>query len=205
MVPVSIPPRPMEPGHHHQRAVQPDHPHHVLQHGLPVPAPVGFLHRLGVAVIHGRGEVEVVQTVVAARQDQLARADQPEAVEEFGADRIGARLTAVQAQQGRARPPTAAREREHARVFVVGMGGHMEQARRRVQLEDPLPSSHRAPVRIEPLLSHRRRKRQHPIEPGRAVGRLGHEPDRASQGQKAKTDRRRAPRDVPISHHSARR
>ena len=44
MVSVTVAPRPMEARHDHDRSVEADHAHHVLQHGLAVPAAERLLH-----------------------------------------------------------------------------------------------------------------------------------------------------------------
>ena len=186
---VSIAPRPVKPGHHHQRAVQADDPNHVLEDCLGLPAAVGFFNRLGVAVVHGGGEVEVVQAVVAPRQDQLARPDQPEPVEELGADGVGAGFATVEAQECCARAPATAGQGEHPRVLVVGMGGDVEQAGGGPQFADPLPGAHGAPVRIESLL-------RPPGPETRAPGRASSARHRRT-GPQAREDRRRKTRGSP--------
>ena len=172
VVAVSVPLRTVEPTDDHERAVEADDPHHVLEDGLAVPAAEGFVHRLGVAVVDRRREVEVVQVVVASGEDQLTGSDQTETVEELRADGVRTGLSAVQAEEGGAHPPTPAGQREHAGMFVVGVGGDMEEAGRRGQLADAVPGAHRPAVHIQPFFPDGRREGEDAVERRQGRGRL---------------------------------
>ncbi len=170
MMSVTVPGRAVKARHHHERPVETDHADHVFQHGLPIPAPERLLDRLGVAVVNGGGEVEVVQAVVAPRENELACADQSKRVEELGSDRVGARLAAIQAEQRRAGAPPAACEGEHAGVLVVGVRGDVKHAGRGGELADPVPGAQRAPVRLQLLAGDGRREGQNAVECWRRLG-----------------------------------
>ena len=172
MVAVPVPPRAVEPADDHERAVEADDAHHVPEDGLAVPASEGFAHRLGVAVVDGRREVEVVEAVVASGEDQLAGPDQTEAVEELRADGVRAALSAVQAEEGGAHPATPAGQREHAGMLVVGVGRDMEEAGRRGQLADAVPGAHRPAVHVQPFLPDGRREGEDAVERREGGGRL---------------------------------
>ena len=164
--------RTVEPTDDDERAVEADDPHHVLEDGLAVPAAEGLVHRLGVAVVDRRREVEVVQAVVASGEDQLTGSDQTETVEELRADGVRTGLSAVQAEEGGAHPPTPAGQREHAGMFVVGVGRDMEEAGRRGQLADAVPGAHRPAVHIQPFFPDGRREGEDAVERRRSRGRL---------------------------------
>ena len=172
VVAVSVPPRTVEPTDDHERAVEADDPHHVPEDGLAVPAAEGFVHRLGVAVVDRRREVEVVQAVVASGEDQFTGPDQTEAVEELRADGVRTGFSAVQAEQGGAHPPTPAGQREHAGMLVVGVGGDMEEAGRRGQLADAVPGAHRPAVHVQPFFPDGRREGEDAVERRQGRGRL---------------------------------
>ena len=172
VVAVPVARRPVEAAHDDERAVETDDPDHVLQHRLPVPAAVRLLDGLRVAVVDRRREVEVVEAVVAPGEDEFARPDEAESVEKLGADGVRARLAAVEAEEGGARAPPPAREREHAGVLVVGVCGHVQEARGRRQLAKAVPRPRRAPVRVQPLPRDRHRKGEDAIKPGARGRRL---------------------------------
>ncbi len=167
---VTVPGRAVKARHHHERPVETDHADHVFQHGLPIPAPERLLDRLGVAVVNGGGEVEVVQAVVAPRENELACADQSKRVEELGADRVGAGLAAVKAEQRRAGAPPAAGQREHAGVLVVGVRGHMEDAGRGGELADPVPGAGSTPVGLQFLAGDRGGESEDAVEGWPSLG-----------------------------------
>ena len=165
VVAVSIARRTVETAHDDERAVEADDADHVLEHGLAVPASEGFVHGLRVAVVDRRREVEVVEAVVAAGEDEFAGSDQPEGVEEFGADRVRAGLAAVEAEESRPGAPPPAGQREHAGVFVVGVRGDVEQTRRRGEFADAVPGPHRPAVHVQPFLSDRGGEGEDAIRP----------------------------------------
>ena len=152
-VPVSR--RPVEAAHDDERAVEADDADHVLEHRLAVPASKGFVHRLRVAVVDRRREVEVVQTVVAAGEDEFAGPDEAEGVEEFRADRVRPGLAAVEAEQRRPGAPSPTGQGEHAGVLVVRVRGDVEQAGRRGEFADAVPGAHGPAVHVQPFLSDR--------------------------------------------------
>ncbi len=171
MVPVAVPPRPVKTRHDRERAIEADHAHHVLQDGLAVPAPERLLDGLRVAVVEGGREVEVVKAVVAPREDEFAGADQAQAVEELGADRVGARFAAVEAEQGGAGAPAAAGQGEHAGVLVVGVGGDVQDAGRGGELADPVPGARRAAVGVQLLAGDGAGEGEDAVGGGRGPGR----------------------------------
>ena len=194
VVPVTVARRPVKPRHDHHRAIEADHADDVFEHGLAVPAAKRLLDRLGVAVVDGGREIEVVEAVIAARQDQFAGADQAQSVEELGADRVRAAFAPVEAEQGRAGTPAAAGQREHAGVLVVGVGDDVQNAGRGGELADPMPGARRAAVGLQDLAGDRRRKGESAVEGGGAGLRAGRGGGQASDGQQRGGGRHRTRR-----------
>ena len=115
-----------------------------------------LLEPLREAVVDRRREVLTIEAVVAPRHQQLLGADQADGVEQLRADRVVARLAAIQRQQRDARAAAAAQLRQHPAMLVVWMRGGVHRARRRLQLEQPLPRAGRALVlrqRLRPARS----------------------------------------------------
>ena len=68
MMPVSVAHRAVEPRDDDQGPVEPDDAHHLAQHRFAVPTAHRLVERLGIAIVDGRGEVLVVEAVVATGQ-----------------------------------------------------------------------------------------------------------------------------------------
>ena len=133
----------------HQRAVHAHDPNHLAQDVLLAPFLQGFVEPLGEAVIDDAREVLVVDAIVAVGQEQLLGADEAEAVEQLGADRVVSRLSPVEREQGRPRAQAPADPGQDPAVLVVRMSGGMHRARRRPQLQELLPGAGGATVGAE--------------------------------------------------------
>ena len=117
----------------HIRTEGANHAHHVAQRDI-VTAPLleCLLRRLGETEI-GNAREALLDSVVAVGGQQLQRADDAELVEQIAADFVLPALAAIERKLQHADAVPARFQREHAAVFVVGMGDGMHQARRGVQ------------------------------------------------------------------------
>jgi len=136
----------LEAGDQHQRAVDAHDPDHLAQDVLLAPLLQGLVEPFGEAVIDDAREVLLVDAVVAVGQEQLLRADEAEAVEQLGADRVVSRLPPVQREESDPRAQAAADPGQDPAVLVVRVGGRVHRARRRPQLQELLPGAGGAPV-----------------------------------------------------------
>jgi len=138
VVPMPITRRSVPAGEHHEWSVQADDPHHVAQDRLLIPASQRLVECLRVAVVDGRGEVLIVESVVAAREPELLGPDQPQGVEELRPDRVGTAFPPVEGQEARTHPHAPTQRRQHTRFLVVGVACRVEDARGGPQLPELL-------------------------------------------------------------------
>ena len=136
----------LEARQQHERTARANHPHHIAQHGFLAPLLEGLFEPLREAVVDHRGEVLLVDAVVAIGHAQFFSANQAEPVEELRADGVVARLAAVEGHERQPRAVLAAQPRDHPAVLVIGMRGGVHHARCGARLLDFLPGTSGARV-----------------------------------------------------------
>ena len=106
-----------------------DDAHHVAERLVVPPLREGLLDAEREAELVGAREV-LLDSVVAVDREELLGAHHPEGLAELGADRVLPAFAAGQGQKRGAVAEAAGESHQHPVVLVVGMGGHVEHARR---------------------------------------------------------------------------
>ena len=118
----------LEPRDEHERPLGADDADDVAEDVFLAPLLQRLVETLGESVIDHRAEVLPIDAVVPVRDQQFLGPDQPEAIEQLGADRVVAGLAARQREQRDSRALAAAQHRQHAAMLVVGMRGGVHRA-----------------------------------------------------------------------------
>ena len=116
-------------GHDDMRSEAPNRPHHVAQDLFSSPLAESFCRTVGETKIE-RSREELLHSVIFAGRHHLAGANETERLKKIWSDKILATLAPCQGQQGCSSMQAATHVRQHARVFIVGMGRHKHHARR---------------------------------------------------------------------------
>jgi hypothetical protein len=139
VLPVAIPGRALPARHDDERARAANNAHHVAHDRLPIPQVERLVEPLRIAVIGGCREVEVVEPVVLACEQQFLGAQQSEGVEQLGADGVVARLASRDRQEDRPSADAAARGRQQRPLLVVRVGYGVQEARGGRELLEAVP------------------------------------------------------------------
>ena len=138
----------LEPRDDDERALGPDHANDVAEHVVDAPLLQRFVEALEESVVDNGAEILAVDAVVSIRQQQFFRPNQAEGVEQFRAERVVTGLSAVEREERHLRPLAPAEHRQHAAMFVIRVGGRVQDGGGRAGLTQFLPCP-AAPGRLE--------------------------------------------------------
>ena len=113
----------------------------IAQHVLAPPLVERFIESFRETVVDHAGEVLRVDAVVLIGAEKLLGANQPKPVEELGAERVVAGLTAVERHSDTRAPNPTAQPRQQTPMLVVWMRGGVHHAGDRAQLQQLLPGA----------------------------------------------------------------
>ena len=127
-----------EAANNHVRAKRSDDSHHIRQHGVaPAPLVEGFLRSLGETKV-GSVREALVDSVVTVSGEEFEGAERAQCVEEAVAHAVLAALATSDGKQDGIDAMAARFQRQHTAIFVIGMRGGVQHARRGAQLSELL-------------------------------------------------------------------
>ena len=129
-----------------QRTRHAHHANYVGQYAVVSPFFESFLLCFGETVVAHAGP-ELIRSVIAIRGKKLLRAHEAKRVKVVGGHHVGAAFAAIQSQERHSCTLAARLVGQHTAVFIVGMGGHHQQAGASVELLQTLPQSCSATVK----------------------------------------------------------